>query len=363
MRELRLLLGVLCVFGMRVPAAHADVLHPTGVSIEATAGQEFDAEVARFGSTSTDTSIFTASIDWGDGTTSAGQITRCAECRDPEYSVRARHAYAAEGTYDVAIVITDNRAAVSAPVASTVKVGPASHTFDPSDPSGLETYPYPVGRTVTIRYQPPSDDEDAAPKRPYPRDCGNCFKGKIFPADRSYPACFTDAVVVLRRRVGADERIGRAQSATDGSWELQPDQLPHGSYYAVVDNLTTEGVACGAATSEPIAAGEVKRTLTINFVDPSDPSVPNREPYPRDCGSCFQGKIFSDPVCNPDTVTVFERRKGADRRVGSDRSAANGRWELRERNASGEFYAVIESKSVAGAYCAGAQSKGVSIDG
>ncbi len=76
-----------------------------GTSISSTEGRSFSGTVATFTvpSTTPTPADYTASINWGDGTTSAGTITGSAG----NFTVTGTHTYAEEGSYTATVTITD----------------------------------------------------------------------------------------------------------------------------------------------------------------------------------------------------------------------------------------------------------------
>jgi hypothetical protein len=89
-----------------VAAAEADVLTAQGLIFTANPGQAFSGTVATFtdSDTSSVASDFSATIDWGDGTTSAGVITDTAGA----ISVSGTHAYATTGQNAVSVTLSDD---------------------------------------------------------------------------------------------------------------------------------------------------------------------------------------------------------------------------------------------------------------
>jgi hypothetical protein len=81
--------------GKATVTAAASNLHATGVVLTATAGQSFTGTVATFTDTNTSAMAgnFTATIDWGDGTTSTGTVAA-----DPNggFDVTGTHTYSAD---------------------------------------------------------------------------------------------------------------------------------------------------------------------------------------------------------------------------------------------------------------------------
>jgi hypothetical protein len=107
-------------------------LTATGVPTSATAGTAFSATVATF--TDADPagtpSDYTATIDWGDGGTSAGAII---DVPSGGFSVSGSHTYAAGGAYSTTVVVSDAGGA-SATATSTADVNPAPQSPPPPPP-------------------------------------------------------------------------------------------------------------------------------------------------------------------------------------------------------------------------------------
>jgi hypothetical protein len=114
-----------------VTAAEADVLSARGLTFKANAGQAFSGKVATF--TDRDTrnvaSDFSAAINWGDGTTTAGVITDTRGA----ISVSGTHTYASSGQDAVTVTLMDDApgsatatAHSTASVAHTALGSPAS---------------------------------------------------------------------------------------------------------------------------------------------------------------------------------------------------------------------------------------------
>jgi hypothetical protein len=77
---------------------------PKGVNVNATAGTSFTAVVARFTTnTGAQTNYFTANIDWGDGTTSAGTVAS----KGKSFVVTGTHTYSNTGTDTIKVTVTN----------------------------------------------------------------------------------------------------------------------------------------------------------------------------------------------------------------------------------------------------------------
>jgi hypothetical protein len=100
----------------------ADALSGTPVTFSAAAGTPFTGTVANFTDTLT-TNVpgdFTATIDWGDATTSAGTVTGGGG----SFAVSGTHTYAGTGTFSVTVTLSDDApGTATAQVTSTAHVG------------------------------------------------------------------------------------------------------------------------------------------------------------------------------------------------------------------------------------------------
>src|SRR5947199_270179 len=85
--------------------AEADVLSGTPRTFAAPPGASFTATVADFSDTLTSAvaSDFTATIDWGDATTSAGTVTGSSG----SFTVSGQHTYADEGSFTFTVTVTE----------------------------------------------------------------------------------------------------------------------------------------------------------------------------------------------------------------------------------------------------------------
>jgi hypothetical protein len=100
----------------------SDSLSGTPVTFTALAGVSFTSTVANFTDSYTGNAPgdFTATIDWGDATTSAGTITGGGA----SYSVSGTHTYAGSGTFSVIVTLSDDApGTATATVTSTAHVG------------------------------------------------------------------------------------------------------------------------------------------------------------------------------------------------------------------------------------------------
>jgi hypothetical protein len=124
----------------------------TGTDVAVTEGASYAGQVATFTDSDNEpVSAYTASIDWGDGSASAGTVTRSD---DGSYSVSGSHSYAEEGSSAVKVHLTDSDgtgadatstatvadAALSATGTTFTTTNPASGTvatFTDADPNGV----------------------------------------------------------------------------------------------------------------------------------------------------------------------------------------------------------------------------------
>jgi hypothetical protein len=119
--------------------AAPDVLAVTGASVSATEGAAFTGPVASFSDSVPRTAgDFTASIDWGDGSTDSGTVSGSSGT----FTVSGSHLYAQEGTFPVTVTVAEGPAEASATgVASVV----AAETLPANAPS---TAPATVPSTI-----------------------------------------------------------------------------------------------------------------------------------------------------------------------------------------------------------------------
>ncbi len=99
----------------------ADVLSGTPVTFAATAGSPFTGTVAQFADTDTvsTASDFSATINWGDGTTTAGTVSGGAGA----FQVGGTHTYVSDGSYSVIVTLSDDApGTATATVTSTANV-------------------------------------------------------------------------------------------------------------------------------------------------------------------------------------------------------------------------------------------------
>ncbi len=132
-------------------------LLPNGATLTSTAGQPIapsgspDPVVGRF----TDGNPFgtladfssTVTVDWGDGSTSTGQVSALAGA---VFAIAANHNYHRAGTYQIKIPITDDGGSTTS-VVSTITVADAPITPGKTSVSGLEGHDVtPSGQTGAL---------------------------------------------------------------------------------------------------------------------------------------------------------------------------------------------------------------------
>ena len=97
-------------------SASAGTLTLTGRSVSATEGASFTGTVATFTDTSANTGSYNTTVNWGDGSTSAGTVSGNAQTG---FSLGAAHAYADEGSYPVTISVTNTQSGASSTATDT----------------------------------------------------------------------------------------------------------------------------------------------------------------------------------------------------------------------------------------------------
>jgi hypothetical protein len=116
-----------------------DVLTPYATTITATAGQSLSSTVATF--TDSNPSIaasgLTATIDWGDGTTSAGTVTGS----DGSFAVTGSHTYSVAGSDTVAVTLSEDPPGTASATADSTATVASPESIDPimtaTDRSGI----------------------------------------------------------------------------------------------------------------------------------------------------------------------------------------------------------------------------------
>jgi 6-phosphogluconolactonase (cycloisomerase 2 family) len=101
----------------------ADMLSATGTAVSATEGASFTGTVATFTDTNPASTAgdFTATIDWGDNSTSAGTVS----ASNGSFTVQGTHTYAAEGSFPVRVRISLTPGSASATASTTATVAEA----------------------------------------------------------------------------------------------------------------------------------------------------------------------------------------------------------------------------------------------
>jgi hypothetical protein len=121
----------------------SDHLSGTPVTFTALAGTSFTTTVANFTDTYTGNAVgdFTATINWGDATTSAGTVTGGGA----NYSVSGTHTYAGSGTFSVVVTLSDD-----APGTATAQVTSTAHVAAAA--SGVTVFPQTFAATEGVAF-------------------------------------------------------------------------------------------------------------------------------------------------------------------------------------------------------------------
>jgi hypothetical protein len=104
----------------------------------------------------------------------------------------------------------------------------------------------------------------------------------------------------------------------------------------------------GSAPPPPSTPAEFPRTLTIAYSGKQ---------------GRFKGELASEsPTCIPDQkVSVFEKKKGKDPKLGAAKTNDAGKYSLKETNAEGKFYAAVKQGSASAETCLDARSKTIKV--
>jgi 6-phosphogluconolactonase (cycloisomerase 2 family) len=113
------------------------------------------------------------------------------------------------------------------------------------------------------------------------------------------------------------------------------------------EGCSDERIFTGKATLCNATADAVQTTsVTVN----NAPPPPAPETFARQLTikyqakkNRFKGKITSNEAdcIDGEKVTVFRKKKGPDKKLGSKDTDANGKWKLKQKNADGKFYATV----------------------
>ena len=126
------------VYRARIQALEPRVLltveNATGVTIAPTEASAFTGTVASFTSDDTDPANFAVSIDWGDGTMTAGTLTANGS---GGFDVLGTHAYQEDGTKTLSVDITDGADSATGAATSTVDILESEFVAFPGDPIAL----------------------------------------------------------------------------------------------------------------------------------------------------------------------------------------------------------------------------------
>jgi hypothetical protein len=207
-------------------------------------------------------SDFRALVDWGDGTPeSAGTITQPMVLPGTPFFVTASHTYATSGVnggvghYPITVYITDVGG-------SKLTVFNTANVADnPIDVSGILNPATDTGKSNT-------DDitNDAQPN----------FYGTVFVAGTNTPEPYSHVVLYAN-----GVAVGNTQAGSDGSWSINSNLLPQGTYAitAVATDQFGQTVSPTATivqdlvvdTAPPVIAGlsfnRFNATLTLTFQD------------------------------------------------------------------------------------------------
>ncbi len=224
-----------------------DTVPTGGFSLNATAGNPTSGSVATITdpNTSATASAYSATINWGDGTTSPGTITG----GNGSFNVAGTHAYASSGRHPIAVTIT--------------AVGTSQGSSTVNDSATITSAP---GRVVTGK--PPSVSGTTA-----------AFSGSVDPnglpttaffqygLDAKYrgagPLAFTQSTPV--QSLGADFSIHSVSASVTG---LVPNALYHARLVAANSAGTTAGpdITFTTLKTPPPAPPTIGKTFTISPV-------------------------------------------------------------------------------------------------
>ncbi len=136
--------SILQICGGFAPTAGDAAISATGTTFSATEGQPQTATVATVtdGDANDTAAEYSATINWGDGSTSAGAVTGP---NGGPYSVTGTHTYQEEGSHPVMVHIMDSDSTNTADATSTANVGDAALTSScATPPASAQTFNGPT---------------------------------------------------------------------------------------------------------------------------------------------------------------------------------------------------------------------------
>ena len=106
--------------GGTATVTEGDVLTASPVTITAAEGTAFTGAVATFSDTLTSSpaSDFTATINWGDGTTTAGTVAGGSG----SFTVSGSHTYGDDGSFSLQVTLADNSPGTASAIANSTAV-------------------------------------------------------------------------------------------------------------------------------------------------------------------------------------------------------------------------------------------------
>ncbi len=131
----------------------------TASPVTGTEGAAFTGPVATFTvpPSTAAPSAFSATINWGDGSTGSGSITQAAS--GGPYTVSGSHTYADEASFATSVTVTDNQLALN----SATAAGTASIADAPITVTGTTVAPQTTGASFTVPVATFTDGNPTAP--------------------------------------------------------------------------------------------------------------------------------------------------------------------------------------------------------
>jgi Tol biopolymer transport system component len=157
-----------------------------------------------------------------------------------------------------------------------------------------------------------------------------------FPSAQLDPAWSPDGTMIAFESAPPAQDYDIAWARTSRT-DTAPTQITDNA----ADDLNPNWGVLRSAGPPPVAEHERKLTLAYK-------------------GGKFKGKIKSsaEPCTETQKVKVFEKEKGKDPKVASDKTSEAGKFSVRERGADGRFYAEVKEKTIEGVgVCLAATSK------
>lgn len=237
-------------------------IEAAGKTIAATEGQSFSGAVASFTDADTNATAaeYTASIAWGDASTSAGTISGA---KGGPFTVSGTHTYAEEKTYSVTVTITDADNATNIATATTT-ANVADAALNASNGAGATSTESVSTGTVTLATFKDSSNQESLAN----------YSATVDWKDGATSTCSstgTDCSISFNDSTGNMEVKSSHTYAEEGSYVAHVTIKDEGGATATADDtITVKDAALTASNGQAINAQQNQSTgdvVTATFTD------------------------------------------------------------------------------------------------